>query len=98
MIIFQSKPFKSGVYIWAPVDLSLKSLSEKDISLDIVSTLGLDTVGYSTMTLSLRDARCACPMDEEAALDHDHEANDSDQAIFAALSEKPFASVRDYHD
>jgi hypothetical protein len=75
--------------------LNQKGLSAKNIHLDIVYTLGLDAVDYSTVTLDLRDARCAGPMDLQAAPDHDHEPDDSDQAIVAALSEQPFASVRE---
>jgi hypothetical protein len=33
-------------------------------------------------------------MDPDAAPDQDHEPDDADQPILAALSEQPFASVR----
>jgi hypothetical protein len=74
--------------------LSRKGLSAKDIHLDIVHTLGPDAIGYSTVALDLRDAPCASPMHPEAALDDNHEPDDTDQAILAAFSEHPFASVR----
>jgi hypothetical protein len=45
--------------------------------------------------LSLRDAHCAGLMDPEAFPDHDHEPDDIDQAILAALSEQSFASIRE---
>jgi hypothetical protein len=66
--------------------LSQKGLSAKDIH------LGMD---YSTMTLYLRDARCVCAMGPEIALDHNHEPDNPNLAILAALSEHPFASVQE---
>jgi hypothetical protein len=75
--------------------LSQKNLSVKGIHLDIVHALEHNAVGYSTVTLYLRDARCAGPMDPEAVPDHDVEPDDIDQAILTALSEQPFASVRE---
>jgi hypothetical protein len=65
--------------------------SAKDIHLDIVHTLGSDAVGYSTMMLYLPNARWVDPMDLETAPDDDYEPDDSYRAIFAALSEMPFA-------
>jgi hypothetical protein len=74
--------------------LNRKSLSTNDIHLDIVHILRPVAIGYSTMTLYLRDARCADPMNPEATPDHDHEPDDTDQSILAALSKQPFASIQ----
>jgi hypothetical protein len=76
-------------------DLSQKGVLAKDIHFDTVPALGLVAVGYCTVTLCLPDERCAGPMDLEAAPEHDHEPDDSDQAISAALSHQTFASVRE---
>jgi hypothetical protein len=75
--------------------LSRKSLSAKHIHLDIVQTLRSDAVFYSIVMLYLRDAHCAGLMNPETFPDHDNEPDDTDQAILAALSEQPFASIRE---
>jgi hypothetical protein len=62
-------------------------LSAKDIHNDIVHSLGPDAVGYSILTLYLRDARCVGLMDREEAPDDGQKPDDSDQAILAALCE-----------
>jgi hypothetical protein len=67
--------------------LSRKGLSGKDIHSVIVYTLGPDAVGYSTVTLYLRDGHCIGPMDSEAAPDHHDEPGDSDQVMLTVLSE-----------
>jgi hypothetical protein len=75
------------------LDLRQKGLSVKDIQLDIVHALGPCLVGYSAVTLFLRDTHCAGPMDSEAAVDHNEKPDHSGQAILAALSEQPFDSI-----
>jgi hypothetical protein len=75
--------------------LSQNGLSVQYIHFDIVYTFEPDAIGYSTLTLYLRDVHCAGPMDPEAIPDHDHEPDDTDQAILAALSEQPFTLIRE---
>jgi hypothetical protein len=80
------------------IDCALSQLEElvgEDIHLDIVHSLGRDAVGYSILTLYLRDARCVGLMDLEDAPDDGQKPDDSDQAILAALCEQPFASIRE---
>jgi hypothetical protein len=73
--------------------LRRKGLSAKKVHLDIVHTLWSDAVAYSSVTLYLREVHCAGRMDSKALLNHDHEPDDSYQAILTALSEQPFASI-----
>jgi hypothetical protein len=75
--------------------LSQNGLSVQYIHFDIVYTFEPDTIGYSTLTLYLRDVRCAGSMDPEAVPDHDHKPEDTDQATLAALSEHLFTSIRE---
>jgi hypothetical protein len=75
--------------------LSWKSLSVKDVHLDVVHTLGRDVVASSTITLYVCDAHSAVLVDPEAASDHDHKLDDSGQAILAALSEQRFTSIHE---
>jgi hypothetical protein len=75
--------------------LSRKILLAKDIHLDLVHTLEPDAMSFFTVMLYLRGVRCVSPMDLKTAPDHDHEPDNSDQTILAALSEQLFASVRE---
>jgi hypothetical protein len=77
------------------VYLSRKSLSTKEMYLDIVHTIGPDAMDYSTMKLDLRHAHCPCPIDLAVVPDQEHDPHDSDQAILALLSKQLFASVRE---
>jgi hypothetical protein len=80
--------------------LSLKGMSAREIHDDIVATLGLDIVLYSSVTRYLREARFPPskpephPADVQRDLDDLDDLDDSDQAILAALEDIPFASMR----
>jgi hypothetical protein len=73
----------------------LKGLLGQEIYVDIVRTFEPDVVGFSFVMLYLREARCASLIDPKVAPNYDHEPDDSDQAILAALSEQPFASLHE---
>jgi hypothetical protein len=75
--------------------LSLKGMSARKIHDDIVATLGPDVVSYSSVTRCLREAQFppSKPEPEPHPADVQRDLDDSDQAIFAALEDFPFASV-----
>jgi hypothetical protein len=60
------------------LSLLSKGLSANDIHFDILHSVGPNVVGYSTITLYLREARSATVADPETAPDHDHKSDDSD--------------------
>jgi hypothetical protein len=74
--------------------LSLKEILVHGIHHDIVATLGPDVVSYSSITRYLREARFPPSKPESHPADGQRDLGDSDQAIFAALEDSPFASVR----
>jgi hypothetical protein len=76
--------------------LSLKGMSAREIHDDIVATLGPDVVSYSSVTRYLREARFPPSKPEPRPADVQRDLDDSDQAILAALEERPFASVRQF--
>jgi hypothetical protein len=75
-------------------DLSLKGMSERETHDDIVATLGPDALSYISVTRYLREARFPPSKPKPYPADVQRDLNDSDQAILAALEDKPFASVR----
>jgi hypothetical protein len=74
--------------------LSLKVISAGEIHDDIVATLGRDAMSYNSVTRYLREARFAPSKSEPHLADVQRNLDDSDQAIFVALEDGPFASVR----
>jgi transposase len=76
--------------------LSLKGMSAREIHGDIASTLGPDTVSYSSVTRCLREARFphSKPEPHPADVQRHRDLDDSDQVILAALEDRPLASVR----
>jgi hypothetical protein len=74
--------------------LSLRGISAREIQDNIVVTLGLDAVSYSSVTRYLREAQFPPSKPEPHPADVQRDLNDSDQAILAALEDSPFAAVR----
>jgi hypothetical protein len=74
--------------------LALKRLSARAIHYDLITTLGLDTVTYSTVARYLHNAYCSSSSLGTASIEVQRGLDDSDQAIMSALEENPFASVR----
>jgi hypothetical protein len=74
--------------------LSLKGMSASEIDDDIVATLGLDAVPYSSVTRYLREAQFPPSKPEPHPADVQRDLYGSDQAILAALEDSSFASVR----
>jgi hypothetical protein len=76
------------------VYLSLKWMSAREIHDDIGAILGPDAMSYSSVTRYLREARFSPSKPEPDPADVQRNLDDSDQAILAALEDRPFASVR----
>jgi hypothetical protein len=74
--------------------LARKKLSALDIYTDLVQTLGPDAVSYPSVTRFLRDAKCTLPNPPATFSDEMPGSDDSDEAILLALTEQPFASIR----
>jgi hypothetical protein len=74
--------------------LSLQRMSVREIHDNIVVTLGLNAVSYSSVTRYLREARFSPSKPEPHPADVQRDLDDSDQAILATLEDSPFASVR----
>jgi hypothetical protein len=74
--------------------LSLKGMSAREIHDDIVATLGLNAVSYSSVTRYLCEARFPPSKPGPHPVDAQRDFDDSDQAILAALEDGQFASVR----
>jgi hypothetical protein len=68
-------------------------MSAQAIHDDLVATLGYKALAYSTVTKYLRTARFDPAKDPPNNDASSHHLDDSDQAILAALEERPFSSV-----
>jgi hypothetical protein len=75
-------------------DLSLKGMLAREIHDDIVATLRLDSVSYSSVARYLREARFPLSKPEPHTAGVQRDFGDSDQAILAVREKSPFASVR----
>jgi hypothetical protein len=75
-------------YFW------LEEMSVPEIHDDIVATLGLDAVSYSSGTSYLREAQFPPSKPEPHPADVQRDLDESDQARIAALEDSPFASVQ----
>jgi hypothetical protein len=73
---------------------SLKGMSAPEIHDNIVATLVLDAVSYSSVTRYLGEAGFLPSKPEPHPTDVQRDLDDSDQAILSALEDIPFASVR----
>lgn len=74
--------------------LARKGLSAKAISDDLVATLGPDAKSYATVTRFLREAKFPSPNPLATFSEETPGYDDSSEAILLALSEQPFASIR----
>jgi hypothetical protein len=73
---------------------ALKGWSAMQIHNDLVETLNLNAVGYSTVTLYLRTPCFSSPPVPRPHEMPEPDLTESDKAILLALEEQPFASVR----
>jgi hypothetical protein len=78
------------------VYLSLKGMSAREIHDNIVATLGVDAVSYSSVTSYLREARFPLSKPEPHPTDLQRDLDDSDLAILAALEDSLFAPVQQF--
>jgi hypothetical protein len=69
-------------------------MSAREIHDDIVATLGLHAMSYSSVTSYLSKAQFPPSKPEPNPADVQKYLDDSDQAVLTALEESPFASVR----
>jgi histone-lysine N-methyltransferase SETMAR len=74
--------------------LSLKGLNATEIHADMEATLGRNVIGYSTITLYLRETLFCSSNQDEPSSDIPIGLDESDLAILSSLDENPFASVR----
>jgi hypothetical protein len=75
--------------------LSRKVLSVVAIHDDLVATLGAEAVSYPSVTGDLRKAIFSSSNPPDPLAPPEHQLDDSDQAIFLALADRPFASIRE---
>jgi hypothetical protein len=75
--------------------LSRKDLSTVAINDVFVATFGAEAVNYPSMTRYLREAVFASSNPPDPLPRPEHQLDDSDQAIFLALADQPFASIRE---
>jgi hypothetical protein len=75
--------------------LSRKRLSAVGIHDNLVATLGAEAVSYPSVTRNLREAIFVSSNPPEPLPPPEHQLNDSDQAVFLALADQPFASIRE---
>jgi hypothetical protein len=74
--------------------LGLKGLNAIEIHNDLVATLKGEAKSYSTTTYYLREPSFSSPKTHQPLENPAPILNESDEAILLALSEEPFASVR----
>jgi hypothetical protein len=74
--------------------LSLKGLNQVEIHNDLVATLKGEAKSYSSVTYYLRKLSSSSPKTLQSSESPAPILNESDKAILLALSEEPFASVR----
>jgi hypothetical protein len=74
--------------------LSLKDLNAIEIHNDLVATLKGEARFYGTVTYYLRKPSFSSPKTPQPSESSAPIFNESDEATLLALSEKPFASVR----
>jgi hypothetical protein len=72
--------------------LTRKELSAVEIHVDLVATLGPESVNYPSVTHSLRQAKFGISKPIVIFSDPESEVDDSPEAILLALSEQPFPS------
>jgi hypothetical protein len=73
--------------------LSRKGLSAVAIHDDLVATLGAEAVSYPSATRSLREAIFASSNPPDRLPPPEHQLDDSSQAIFLTLVDRPFSSI-----
>jgi hypothetical protein len=76
------------------LDLRMKGMTLNAIHDDLVRTLGKDAVAYSTVTKDVRSAQFSGRKEAISPEAPDVECSPVDEAIFMALAEFPFSSVR----
>jgi hypothetical protein len=74
--------------------LARKGLTAMEISSDLGVTLGPDAKGESSVTRFLREAKFPSPNPLTTFSGENPSLDDSNEAILLALTEQPFASVR----
>jgi hypothetical protein len=74
--------------------LSLKGLDAIEMCNDLIATIKGMVKSYSTVTYYLRMSTFSSPKTPQPSESPAPILNESDEAIFLALSEEPFASVR----
>jgi hypothetical protein len=75
--------------------LSRKGLSAVTIHDDLVATLGAEVVNYPSLTRYLRETIFTSSNPPDSLPPPEHQLNDFDQAILLALTDQPFASIRE---